>query len=374
MCIVLVVLCVPMLITLVGCVSIIDYEHDGIYYYIYPQKKYARVYAFSSDGSVESGQLQKCVVPSSVKYLGRTYSVKEIRSQKPLSMWGTNELMMNNAHIGELVVSETVTVIDIFDCEDIDTLAKITVNPDNEIYSSVDGVLFTKDKGELLYYPQGKEDTSFTLPKEFETFSNDSLFKENNKLQNVEIEDGSEIYKSIDGVLYSFDGTKLMFYSANKQDKFYMFPKEMREMDDDSYLWFNCYLQNISVDEENDHLKCEDNILYTIDGSELVFRPISCGTIFAIPSYVKVIGFSALMGVEYLYIPIGVETISSGFMIFDRKMLRPCSVEFVPHIYFENSELPDCVKNTHLDGELKFGVTRKQFEEIINNLENTNEN
>lgn len=43
-------------------------------------------------------------------------------------------------------------------------LENITVSPDNKTYSSVDGVLFNKDKSELLAYPIGNKRSSYTIP------------------------------------------------------------------------------------------------------------------------------------------------------------------------------------------------------------------
>ena len=43
-------------------------------------------------------------------------------------------------------------------------LESINVSADNSTYSSEDGVLFNKDKTELVMYPQGKTNTSYTVP------------------------------------------------------------------------------------------------------------------------------------------------------------------------------------------------------------------
>ena len=43
-------------------------------------------------------------------------------------------------------------------------LENITVSPENKTYSSVDGVLFNKDKSELLAYPIGNKRSSYTIP------------------------------------------------------------------------------------------------------------------------------------------------------------------------------------------------------------------
>ena len=43
-------------------------------------------------------------------------------------------------------------------------LKEFIVDPENKYFSSVDGVLFNKDKTALICYPDGKEDKSYTVP------------------------------------------------------------------------------------------------------------------------------------------------------------------------------------------------------------------
>ena len=45
-----------------------------------------------------------------------------------------------------------------------DKLNQINVDTANTVYSSVNGVLFNKDKTELIRYPEGKTDTSYSIP------------------------------------------------------------------------------------------------------------------------------------------------------------------------------------------------------------------
>ena len=47
------------------------------------------------------------------------------------------------------------------DCENLE---EIDVDPNNEIYASEDGVLFSKDMTQLLAYPMGKDDVYYTVP------------------------------------------------------------------------------------------------------------------------------------------------------------------------------------------------------------------
>ncbi len=47
---------------------------------------------------------------------------------------------------------------------DCNSLTSITVDSNNEYYFSVDGVLFNKDKTEIICYPAGKTQTTYTIP------------------------------------------------------------------------------------------------------------------------------------------------------------------------------------------------------------------
>ena len=55
-------------------------------------------------------------------------------------------------------------------------LADINVSPDNVNYSSVDGVLFNKDKTELLKYPQGKTASTYTIPSSVKTIGGGAFY------------------------------------------------------------------------------------------------------------------------------------------------------------------------------------------------------
>jgi len=51
-------------------------------------------------------------------------------------------------------------------------LKEYIVSPDNEKYSSLDGVLFDKDKTTLIHYPMAKESTSYTIPNSVTSIEN----------------------------------------------------------------------------------------------------------------------------------------------------------------------------------------------------------
>lgn len=78
-------------------------------------------YAFAKDGPDDYGSIKYFIIPKSVKHIGKCTFANE----------GTDG---------------------------------IEVDPANEHFSSIDGVLFNKDCTELLQYPLGRKDSTYMLP------------------------------------------------------------------------------------------------------------------------------------------------------------------------------------------------------------------
>ena len=55
-------------------------------------------------------------------------------------------------------------------------LHDIYVDEDNQYFSSIDGVLYSKDKKVMFFYPPGKEDETFTIPESVESINYISAF------------------------------------------------------------------------------------------------------------------------------------------------------------------------------------------------------
>ncbi|MCT4543664.1 MAG: leucine-rich repeat protein [Vallitalea sp.] len=71
---------------------------------------------------------------------------------------------------------------------DCTSLASITVHTNNENYKSVDGILFNKAGEILVRYPEGKTDSSYSIPSGVTTIGK-SAFRNCDNLANVEIGD-----------------------------------------------------------------------------------------------------------------------------------------------------------------------------------------
>lgn len=133
-------------------------------------------------------------------------------------------------------------------------LTSIKVDEDNLYYSSQDGVLFNKDKTELITYPANKKDTSYTIPngvKSTAPFAFNScvhlecitipdsvtaignpefldaaglIFLNCYSLTTFIVSDDNTVYSSQDGVLFSKDKTVLIRYPDSKKDTTYTVP------------------------------------------------------------------------------------------------------------------------------------------------------
>ena len=93
-------------------------------------------------------------------------------------------------------------------------LTSINVAEDNLNYASIDGVLYSKDKKTLIKCPDGKTG-SFTIPNSVTTIEK-YAFLDCKSLTNINVAEDNLNYTSIDGVLYSKDKKTLITCPGGK--------------------------------------------------------------------------------------------------------------------------------------------------------------
>ncbi|MBR5960997.1 MAG: leucine-rich repeat protein [Clostridia bacterium] len=139
-------------------------------------------------------------------------------------------------------------------------------------YIVVDGVLFTADGKTLLYYPEGKQDTEYSIPEGTvilgaSSFGNPCLEKLNipstmkdvggdyvafvglSNLREINVSPDNKVFRSIDGVLYTSD--TLMCYpneKAGDELKAEDFPAGLKRIAHNAF-WGNHYLENVEFPE-----------------------------------------------------------------------------------------------------------------------------
>ena len=167
------------------------------------------------------------------------------------------------------------------------------VKENNLSFSSQDGILFNKDKTELLYYPNGKKNETYNVPDSIKVISAEAFYQSTNlksiklsnglttiedsafagcrKITNIEIpatvtnidsyQDGdlfdiyfspfigcsnlreiivdeeNTVYSSLNGILFNKDKTEILCYPEGKEDVTYVIPNSVNKIG--NYMFAN---------------------------------------------------------------------------------------------------------------------------------------
>ena len=131
-------------------------------------------------------------------------------------------------------------------------IAEVVVDEGNETFASKDGVLYTKDIKELFYYPCAKEDKEFIAPDTVEYLSG-LHFVKNPYLQTITVGKDNPKYSSKDGVLYNKEKTELIYYPIGKTDESFVIPDTVEVIGAEASLGFskfssgNKHLKNLTI-------------------------------------------------------------------------------------------------------------------------------
>ncbi len=221
-------------------------------------------------------------------------------------------------------ISKTVTSIDETSFYNCENLAEINVDINNEYYSSLNGVLYNKEKTTLIQCPAKysgeltmpesvndmnrwafdscSELTVVNIPKNVNNITVDSL-----KLVAVNVDNNNPNFSSIDGVLYNKDKTSLLFCPSKKTGSLEI-PKTVTNIASLS----NCSeLININVASANANYSSISGVLFNKEKTKLICCPRNKAGQYTIPNGVIEIGSSAFYGCNKLtgiVMPVSVTT------------------------------------------------------------------
>ncbi len=194
-------------------------------------------------------------------------------------------------------------------------LEKIEVDNDNPNYSSQDGILYNKDKTEVIHIPQ-KIQGSVTIPNSITSIGNyvfsdctgltsitipnsvteigSSAFSGCTKLAKIEVDSDNPNYSSQDGILYNKDKTRLILVPQGIQGHITI-PNGVTEIDNGAFsrcsgvtevtipnsvtsigepaFYYCTSLTKIEVDANNPNYSSQDGILYNKDKTEFTHIP-----------------------------------------------------------------------------------------------------
>ena len=223
-------------------------------------------------------------------------------------------------------------------------LESINVSAGNKTYSSENGVLFNKDKTELVMYPQGKTNTSYTVPSSVVNIG-EAAFVECQNLKEVELPEGVEnIGKSAFSHCLNFENITLPkslktigeeAFSGCGNLKNISLPDNLTTIGSDAFIGcgfksitipssvikigepFTCRnkLESISVSANNSAYSAENGVLFNKNKTKLITYPEGkVGESYTVPSSVNSIAAGAFTGstLKSVTIPNSVKSIGNA--------------------------------------------------------------
>lgn len=212
-------------------------------------------------GYVDLDNIKKIVIEDGIENIGnyafacckKLESVEISNSVKTIGKWAFNQCNS----LTNIVISSNVDNIQTHAFDDCKILKSIDVSLSNMKYTSLDGVLFNKDKTKLIQYPSGKVDKEYTIPNGvkilsescfarsrnlrlinipacLETIDYDALYNCDD-LENIVVDTENEKYSSENGVLFSKDKTVLIQYPTGKTGDKYIIPNGVKIIGDDAF-------------------------------------------------------------------------------------------------------------------------------------------
>ena len=248
-------------------------------------------------------------------------------------------------------ISGSVTSLGSFITDGCTSLMNINVDNSNQTYCSIDGVLYNKNKTEIITYPQRKEGTSYIIPDSVTKVADDA-FCNCKKLSSITIPNsvktlgnrafaGCEGLKSVD-IPDSVNSLGTSAFSGCSGLSNINISNGVRSLADYAFSYcsgiseiiipnsvtdigkaiFNgcSNLKNIKADSDNLKYTDIDGVLFSKDKTEIVAYPIGkADTAYSIPSGVKEIlnsAFSGCPNLKKVTIPNGTVSIGNSAFLF----------------------------------------------------------
>ena len=189
-----------------------------------------------------------CIKDNVLVNMRPAYAIGEVTIPNSVIIFGYSAFDSCESLIS-VTIPDSVTCIDDRTFSSCTSLTSIEVSGNNKNYSSIDGVLFNKNKSRLITYPAGKTDSKYVMPNSVISIDDDAFdscinlksvtipnsvtsidsgaFSNCISLTSIEVSGNNKNYSSIDGVLFNKDKSELITYPAGKTDSEYAIPNSV---------------------------------------------------------------------------------------------------------------------------------------------------
>ena len=194
------------------------------------------------------------------------------------------------------------------------------VDANNQSYTSVDGVIFSKDKKQICFYPQAKEGTSYSIPSTVETvgdycFANSVALESitmSNSVKTLEYAAFAECSK-LKNIILSTNLETIGGYVFNKLPiESITIPAKVSKIDATAFIKAT-NLKEINVSTSNNNYASVNGVLFNKSKTTLILYPAGkTQTSYQIPNTVKIVGENAFIDVALtgIIIPSSVEELA----------------------------------------------------------------
>ncbi len=288
------------------------------------------------DGTLRVTTFDRGKEPTGDVVIPETYDGKTVSE--------VENILTDCRNVTSVTIPKTITRISLTSFTSRSGLENIIVSEDNPNFSSENGILFNKEKTEIIYYPRGKTDKSYTIPSTVDIIGRSSF--EMSELESIIIPDSvsvigleafgfcdelaalnipkgvekmsgplasysgiaeftvasnNEFFRSIDGVIFSKDSKVLVSYPAGNKAEEYSIPEGTEVLGEYS-LSRNINLKKVNIPES----------VLTIERN--AFDRCECLLEIEIPYKVKKLKdtFNGCGDLESVKLPLGIEEIGAG--------------------------------------------------------------
>ncbi|MBR1712854.1 MAG: leucine-rich repeat domain-containing protein [Alloprevotella sp.] len=233
-----------------------------------------------------------------------------------------------------ITLGKNLTEFDALTFYTLPCLQRIETDEENPSYTSIDGVLFTKDKATLFYHPGGRDEETYVIPASVTTLR-EHCFAANPSLTAMDIPSsvqtiglGAFLNCGSLQTVTLHEGLRTVGTGAFGSCENLMeieFPASVETVEGGVFLACNA-LERIRVAADSEHFTTQDGALYDKEMRTLISFPCGYDTEFyEIPGTVETIdsyAFACHPTLKNAYLPPSVRTVGEGAFFACPQLLR----------------------------------------------------